>query len=108
MNKAEQAQDGLHAGHTPAAQLAEVGQEGRLPMSPLGIGSRVPAVSDYAVNLPDRDDAIHCANEAEVRQTLEEYRARNPGTLWSGVMIHEMRSTSTVGTERSVFDFLED
>ena len=59
------------------------------------------------MKLPDRDDAIHCANDAEVRETLEEYRQRNPGTNWGNVMVHEMRPSSTVGTERAVFDFID-
>lgn len=65
-------------------------------------------MGDFAVKLPDRDDAIHCANNAEVRETLEEFRERNPGTLWTGVMIHEMSGTSTTGMERSVYDFLDE
>lgn len=64
-------------------------------------------MSDFAVKLPDRDGDIHCATEAEVKSTLEEYRERNPRTLWSGVMVHEMTGTSTVGHERSVFDFVQ-
>ena len=63
-------------------------------------------MADYAVKLPDREDPIHCANDAEVRETLEEFRTRNPDTLWQGVMVHEMRPSSTTGTERSVFDFI--
>jgi hypothetical protein len=64
-------------------------------------------MGDFAVKLPDREDSIHCANVAEVTETLEEFRQRNPGTLWAGVMIHELRPSSTVGIERSVFDFVE-
>jgi hypothetical protein len=65
-------------------------------------------MGDYAVKLPGRDSAIHCANEAEVKATLEEFRKQNPGTLWAGVHIDEMSGTSTTGAERSVFDFIDD
>jgi hypothetical protein len=65
-------------------------------------------VGDYAVKLPDRERPIHCANDAEVMETLEEYRRRHPGTLWGNVIIHEMRPGSTMGTERSVFDFVDE
>lgn len=63
-------------------------------------------MGDFAVKLPDRDSAIHCANAAEVKQTLEDYRTQNPGTSFRNVMVHEMSGTSTTGTERSVYDFV--
>jgi hypothetical protein len=63
-------------------------------------------MSTYAVLLPGSDEPVHCANEAEVRTTLEDYRTQNPKTLWSGVSIHEMPPGRTTGLERSVFDFV--
>jgi hypothetical protein len=63
-------------------------------------------MTDYAVKPPDGDENTHCATEAEVRETLEEFRQRNPGTLFAGVSVVEMTGSSTTGTERSVFDFV--
>jgi len=63
-------------------------------------------MGDFAVKLPDRDTAIHCATAAEVKATLEEYRKQNPGTNFANVMVHEMSGASTTGTERSPHDFV--
>jgi hypothetical protein len=62
----------------------------------------------FAVKLPDRDEAIGCTDEADVGRVLEQYRAKNPGTLFGSVMVHEMREHSTVGTPRSVYDFIDE
>lgn len=64
-------------------------------------------MGDFAVKLPGNNAPIHCANAAEVKQTLEDYSAQNPGTNFANVMVHEMSGTSTTGTERSVFDFVQ-
>lgn len=63
-------------------------------------------MGDFAVKLPNSDSAIHCANAAEVKATLEDYRKQNPGTDFANVMVHEMTGTSTTGTERSPRDFI--
>lgn len=77
------------------------------PARIFGIAYRC-TVAEYSIRLPDHDGAISCLNEAEVRETLEEFRKRNPTTLWTGVMVHELKPGSTAGTERSPFDFIDD
>jgi hypothetical protein len=62
----------------------------------------------FAVKLPDKHEAIGCDDEADVRRVLEEYRSQHPETLFGGVVIHEMREHSSLGTPRSVFDFLHE
>jgi hypothetical protein len=63
-------------------------------------------MSSYAVLLPGSDEPVHCTNESEVRETLEAFQKDHPDPTWSGVRVHEMRSTSGSGIERSVNDFL--
>ena len=58
-------------------------------------------MGDLAVNCPTAIARSHCANDAEVKQTLEDYRRQNPGTSFTNVMVHEMRSTSTTGPSAS-------
>jgi len=61
-------------------------------------------VSEYALKIGDEDSGPY--TEAELREKLEEYRAANPGTLFAEVEIWEMKPGGTVGTERSVYDFI--
>jgi hypothetical protein len=63
-------------------------------------------MSSYAVVLPGSDEPVHCTNEAEVTETLKSFQKAHPDTTWSDVRVHEMRSTSGSGIERSVHDFL--